>query len=157
MSILMEKDISCFDEEYLNNKKSNNYNLTTLSSEEDERGWENLISKVFEFECNIEKNLKNEEAYSPSRVFILKDGNKVIGTSAAWYRPIYGEEYGYLHMVAVDPDYRGMGLSYILVNEAIKFIKKEGRKKVILKTDEFRKTAINLYTNLGFRIIENRF
>ena len=149
MSILMEIELS--DYSYKEENQSN-YELSTIMTEKDEREWEVIISKVFDFECNIEKNLKNEEIYNPKRVFILRDGEKIVATASAWYRQIYGEEYGYLHMVAVDSDYRGKGLSYLVVNEAIKFMKNEGRKKVILKTDDFRKAAIKVYTNLGFKI-----
>lgn len=52
----MEKDISCLNTEYLKNNKNNKNYLSTLSSKEDERGWEKLVSKVFEFKCNIYKN-----------------------------------------------------------------------------------------------------
>ena len=150
MGILMELDILNYNQI---NKKSK-YIVTTLKSKKDEKDWEQLISSVFDFECNIDKNLKNEEAYSPERVFIIKVNNKVIATASAWYREIYGKENGYLHMVAVDEKYRGKGLSYLVVDAAIQFMIKENKKKIILKTDEFREAAIGLYNKIGFCIKE---
>ena len=129
------------------------YKITTICNEHDESNWEKLITKVFGFECDINRNLKNEDIYSPQRVFLLKKDNKVIATAAAWYREEFGVDAGYLHMVAVDENYRGKGLSKYVVNEAILYMIGEGRSKIILKTDNFRKVAIKLYSDLGFKQI----
>jgi hypothetical protein len=50
----------------------------------------------------------------------------VISTASASYRPMYAEEYGYLHLEAVEKDYREKELSYLLVYEVIIYIKKRG-------------------------------
>lgn len=152
MRLLMERELCSF--KTINRTIENNYLVTSLSTKEDEKEWERIISKVFDFECNIEKNLKNEPIFNKDRVFIIKDKNKIIATASAWYREEFGEDYGYLHMVAVDPDYRGKGLSSIVVNKAMEYMKNEGRKKVILKTDDYRIEAIGLYKSLGFNIRE---
>lgn len=127
-----------------------NCTLSSLKCEEDERQWEELISKSFDFECKIDKHLKCEEIYSPERVFILKCNNKVVATAAAWYREEFEKNAGYLHMVAVDTEYRGLGFSKLVVLKAIEYMKNEGRESVILKTDKFRVAAVNLYEKLGF-------
>ena len=113
-----------------------------------------MISEVFNFQCDIDKNLKNEGVYSRDRVFILKYKGKVIATATAWYRPEYGEKTGYLHMVAVDSKFRGRGLSKIVVIAAMLYMVSKGEKRVVLKTDSFRTEAICLYKKLGFTIIK---
>lgn len=130
------------------------YSLGVIESIEDEKQWENLISEVFNFQCDIDKNLKNEGVYSRDRVFILKYKGKVIATATAWYRPEYGEKTGYLHMVAVDSKFRGRGLSKIVVIAAMLYMVSKGEKRVVLKTDSFRTEAIGLYKKLGFTIIK---
>lgn len=130
------------------------YTLGTVESIEDEKQWEKLISEVFNFQCDIDKHLKNEGIYSRDRVFVLKYNNKIIATATAWYRPEYGERTGYLHMVAVDSKFRGKGLSKIVVMAAILYMIDEGKERVVLKTNSYRIAAIGLYKKLGFKIKE---
>lgn len=149
--IIMEKFLDGYSE---NLDIPEQYSLGTIESIEDEKQWEKLISEVFNFQCDIDKNLKNEGIYSRDRVFILKYKGKVIATATAWYRPEYGEETGYLHMVAVDSKFRGRGLSKIVVIAAMLYMVDKGEKRVVLKTDSFRIEAICLYKKLGFKIID---
>ncbi len=150
MKILMKLRLNEFE---IYKKNKCDFIVSNLQTEEDEKSWEKLISKVFSFQCNIEENLKNEEIYSPERVFIIKYRDRVIATASAWYREKYGVENGYLHMVAVDELYRGKGLSFLVVNKAIEYMKNEGRKNVVLLTDDFRENAIGLYKKIGFKEI----
>ena len=60
-----------------------------------------------------------------------------------------------LKRIFVVKENRGQGLSKILINELEKLGKAKGYKNALLETGKKQYEAINLYTNAGYRIIEN--
>jgi len=91
------------------------------------------------------------EALKNDRVIFLKAvvDKKIVGHVAL--DAVLDE--GEIHMVVINPDYRGKGIAKRLVKEAIKLA---NVKKIFLEVDETNEKAINLYKGLGFMPISKR-
>lgn len=78
--------------------------------------------------------------------FVCRDGMPVGTAGARLYK---GEPY--LHYIAVRPEARGCGLSYVLVAAVLARHAAYGRSGCYLTTDDFRLPAIKCYLNMGYR------
>lgn len=86
--------------------------------------------------------------------FVLKDKleNKVIGYIGFW--KILDEiEIG---NIAIDDEYRGQSLGYLLIEEVFDFAKKNKVKNIFLEVREGNKRAIKFYKNNGFLFLRKR-
>ena len=81
-------------------------------------------------------------------IFLAIDGSKVIGTAGLWKES--GLEYELIKM-GVDPQYRGRGISKLLLEECIGKARELGAVKIILFSNSQLTTALKLYENYGFR------
>lgn len=120
----------------------------------DEAAWEKIIEKSFgrNFEIGqFNRDMKSDPAFQPQRVLFVTHNDKPIATASAWFKPDYGQESGYVHMVGVLPEYQGNQLGYWISLAVLHRLAKEGRKKVYLQTDDFRLAAVKTYLKLGFR------
>lgn len=95
-----------------------------------------------------ESVMQNEENYREELCFFLS----VRGTPAATFTVICNEESGegYVHMVALKPEFRGMGLGNLMSRIAVAVLKKEGMTSAYLTTDDWRIPAIKTYLKAGF-------
>ncbi|MBN2893054.1 MAG: GNAT family N-acetyltransferase [Bacteroidales bacterium] len=84
------------------------------------------------------------------KLFLLIDSQnyKIIGTS--WLSNDHRRLY--LHHFAVKKEYQGQGLSHILVDESLKFVK-ELKLQVKLEVHQSNQKAINLYKKSGFKFL----
>lgn len=84
--------------------------------------------------------------------FIFDDSNgQAIGTAMAWYDSDFcGQLWGRVHWVAILPQYQGRGLAKPLLTSVLNRMA-EYHDKVVLGTQTFRRVAINLYLDLGFK------
>jgi GNAT superfamily N-acetyltransferase len=74
------------------------------------------------------------------------DGEKLIGVG----RTAHAEGWSALSRVFVHPQYRGKGVSKLIVNALLQGSLDAGVKKSVLQVDSRNTTAINLYNSLGF-------
>ena len=74
------------------------------------------------------------------------DGEELIGVG----RTAHAEGWSALSRVFVHPDYRGQGVSKLIVNSLLDVSLDSGIKKSVLQVDIKNQTAINLYLALGF-------
>lgn len=84
-------------------------------------------------------------------VVICYDGINPIGCASIKY---FDNETYEVKRVFIEKDYRGRGFSKRLMQELEKIAKEKGIKKLILETGEALVSAVNLYKNIGYRIIE---
>jgi ribosomal protein S18 acetylase RimI-like enzyme len=80
-------------------------------------------------------------------VFLAMHGDEVVGT--AGLLKSNEEEYELIKM-AVDPGYRGQGISKLLLEKCIDEARERKAEKVILFSNSQLQTAINLYKKYGF-------
>ena len=59
---------------------------------------------------------------------------------------------GYVHHLAVDPDYQKMGYGKMIMDELIEKFRKIGAHKIHLFIEKYNKDVVNFYQNLGWEI-----
>jgi GNAT superfamily N-acetyltransferase len=74
------------------------------------------------------------------------DGEKLIGVG----RTSHADGWSALSRVFVEPDYRGQGVSKLIVNALLSKSFEAGIKKSVLQVDSKNTVAISLYSSLGF-------
>jgi len=84
-------------------------------------------------------------------IFLAVDGSKIIGT--AGLAKENEEEYELVKM-AVDPAYRGRGISKILLDRCLEEAKKLKAKKIFLFSSSKLQTALRLYEQYGFQHVD---
>ena len=84
---------------------------------------------------------------------IMLIGNRVAGFIAAdteWKKK-NSEKIGEIHELSIRKEFWGKGLGHILLDEALKYLKNLGIKKVRLWVGEKNKSAIDFYKKHGFK------
>ena len=74
------------------------------------------------------------------------DGEKLIGVG----RTAHADGWSALSRIFIHPEYRGKGISKIIVNSLLNASFEAGVRKSVLQVDIKNETAINLYLSLGF-------
>ncbi len=121
--------------------------------EGDGAAWERIVAAAFEREVQtgeFEKSMKQHKAFRPERVLFVLCGDVPVATASAWDSPGWGPQTGQLHMVGTKPEHRGKHLGYWVSVAALHQFGKEGRRDVMLSTDDFRLPAIKTYLQMGF-------
>ena len=85
-------------------------------------------------------------------VFFLDHNGEHIGTVTAFYNA--EQNFGDMHMVGIQTDYRGRGLAKYLNFITLKHLFPKGVKYIVLTTDEWRKGAVKSYLSGGFLPVE---
>ena len=81
-------------------------------------------------------------------IFLAKEGDEIVGTAGLWKED--DEQYELVKM-AVDPAYRGKGISKLLLDKCLAEAKQLRAGRVILFSNSQLKTALKLYEQYGFR------
>ncbi len=81
------------------------------------------------------------------KIFTLFEFNKKIGNIP--------EESQYISNIAIYPEYRGMGLSKKLMELAEEQAVSKRLKFLVLDVEQQNNIAINLYTKIGYKIVED--
>ena len=81
-------------------------------------------------------------------IFLAKEDEKVIGSAGLWKENETDYE---LVKMTVDPDYRGKGISKILLDRCLEEAKKMHARTIFLYSNSQLKTALALYEKYGFR------
>jgi putative acetyltransferase len=84
-------------------------------------------------------------------IFLAMDEEKIIGTAGLWKES--ESEYELIKM-AVDTEYRGQGISKVLLDRCLEEAKDRKAKKVFLFSNSQLKTALKLYEKYGFSYVE---
>jgi GNAT superfamily N-acetyltransferase len=85
------------------------------------------------------------------KLFLALEADQVVGTAGIW--KINNEEYELVKM-AVDPDFRGKGISKQLLEKCLEEVRTLGGKKMLLFSNSQLKTALKLYEQYGFNYVE---
>lgn len=87
-----------------------------------------------------------------AETFVAVVDDKVVGF--AGYNPFEGGE-GMVHNNAVLPEYRGRGISPLLLYRVIEELKSLGAKRIRVHTAHVP-VAVHVYEKVGFKIVETR-
>ena len=88
---------------------------------------------------------------NPDTFLVAEYNGRVIGYVMAYLRP---DLEGHIMSIAVDPDYRGMGIGSTLLSEVIERLIKKGARYIGLEVRVSNLGAIALYERVGFRKIK---
>lgn len=84
-------------------------------------------------------------------IFLAMAGQEVIGTAGLWKESEHAYE---LVKMAVDEEYRGKGISKMLLEKCVEEAKRLGAHKVFLFSSTLLQTALKLYEKYGFQRVE---
>ena len=102
---------------------------------------------------NIEKELISELRETSNYVFFLiKKGEHYIGLANCFigFSTFYARKLLNIHDFAIDPEYRGLGYSKLLMDEIIKYSRENKFCKVTLEVRKDNPVAKKLYKSKGF-------
>jgi len=119
----------------------------------DDAHWERILSASFEtaFESgSFQRIMRDDFAFRAERVLFVCRDEEPLGTAAAYYRPHFGRETGYLHYVAISPAATGFGLGLQISLACMHQMVREGRTSAVLLTDDHRIPALKTYLKLGY-------
>jgi DNA-binding MarR family transcriptional regulator/ribosomal protein S18 acetylase RimI-like enzyme len=115
-----------------------------------ERGWdggfETLVTQIYhEYEA--------APAAPPKALWIAEQGREVAGS--VFVLPAAGESEGtaQLRMLYVEPAFRGRGIGKRLVDEAVRFSRASGYRRIILWTQDCLVSARRIYQGAGFELV----
>jgi mycothiol synthase len=97
----------------------------------------------------------NIGSFSRQDIVLTYDGDKAIGccwTGIICEEGIPSVRKGRIHMIGVDPAYRGKGIGRELMMAGLARLKNRGLKVAELTVDSENKTARALYESLGFKL-----
>jgi len=106
-------------------------------------GIEEISESAFANKMLTDKNV------NPANIFFLiSPAGEIAGTVTYQYTD--REDTGCIHMVAIEKSYRGRGLALPLNLYAVQRMLGDGKKKIVLTTDDWRIPAIRTYLHVGF-------
>jgi len=85
---------------------------------------------------------------NPNLFLIGKLDNKVIGVVSGGF----DGRRGYVHHLAVDPDYQKKGYGKMIMDDLIEKFRKIGVHKIHLFIEKYNKNVVEFYRNLGWEI-----
>lgn len=120
---------------------------------------ETLISNLFKQlggekeQINLKEVLEEENRIT---LAYCEANNEVIGiASMCTYKVISGKK-GWIEDVVVDERYRGQGIGRKLMEKLLAEGKKKDLTEILLFTEDYRIPAIQLYSDLGFKLKDSR-
>jgi mycothiol synthase len=120
----------------------------------DEAAWCRLINEAIGGDYTqqrLQEEIAAAPGFEPADLFFAASGEEPVGTAWARRAKEAPSSVGNLHMLAVAPEHRGLGLGRALVLSVLHRLGQMGLRRVLLNTDDFRLPAIKLYLELGFR------
>ena len=128
------------------------FSLRTFREGDEEAYVELMHQSGFDFWGEIQLNLVKNNALENGVFFLVEDSTGRLAATAMANKAKEGQDpsCGELGWVGAHPDFRGKRLSAIACSAVLARYRKEGYKKVILYTDDFRLPAIKTYLNAGF-------
>ena len=128
-------------------------------SDGDEASWARIETSVLEFDSEFAALMHFNENFMPyadelrRRCFFIETSDGVkIATATAWWQDIDGKRRPWLHWVAVDPQFQGLGLGKALISRALELmIELEGDVDIYLHTQTWSYKAIGIYKSNSFK------
>ena len=128
--------------------------VTKYKGEEDIPAWCEICSDGLIDPATAEERFYNEltklDGPDPLRdtYFIEKDGKKIATYTVV--PNMWSTGMGYIHMVAVKSEYRGLGLGSFIADDSLSKLIAMGKDKIFLLTGDKREAALSTYIKAGF-------
>ena len=130
------------------------FTVTKYKGEEDIPAWCEICSDGLIDPATAEQRFVNEliNIVGPDPLrdtyFIEKDGKKIATYTVV--PNMWSTGMGYIHMVAVKSEYRGLGLGSFIADDSLSKLIAMGKDKVFLLTGDKREAALSTYIKAGF-------
>ena len=110
----------------------------------------------------LKTNLNDENQMSKliesSHSFVCLDGSDIIGMAFLFASgnptDIFQEDWSYIRLVGVHPNYTGLGIARKLTLKCIEKARALNENVIALHTSEFMTAARHLYESMGFRMLK---
>lgn len=116
---------------------------------------QNQISALFKQLGGDKKQITLNELLDGENQISLaycSENNNIIGIAImCTYKVISGKK-GWIEDVVVNEAHRGRGIGRKLMNKLLEVGKEKALTEILLFTEDHRKSAIHLYSNLGFKV-----
>lgn len=130
----------------------------------DEKEWAEIETSVGEFDRSVDALDYFQKNYLPFKgelerrcFFIENESGKKVATLTVWWCYTGVRRDPWIHWVAVNPEYQGLGLGKALVFEGVRrLIAIEGDRYAYLHTQTWSYKAINIYRKAGFNITSEK-
>ena len=130
----------------------------------DEKSWAKIETSVLEFSDESDALVYFQKEYLPylpelSRrcLFVQNGESEKVATAMAWWNYTGIRRDPWLHWVAVNPEYQGLGLGKAIISEAIALMADiEGDRDFYLHTQTWSHKAIKIYEKAGFFITSEK-
>jgi ribosomal protein S18 acetylase RimI-like enzyme len=120
----------------------------------DEAAWLEIIRRSFGGEWPddaFQRHMLSEESFRPERLFFaVTAAGRPVAAAGALQKLPHGDRTGYLHMMAVLPEFRRRGLGTALLGQCLTYFREQGWRNAVLDTEVSRPEAISLYLANGF-------
>jgi GNAT superfamily N-acetyltransferase len=124
-----------------------------------ESDWARIETSVLEFDSEFAALLYYKENFMPyvgelrRRCLFVSDPNGAkVATATAWWFDVAGDRRPWMHWVAVNPRFQGLGIGKAVVSRAVRLmVELEGDVDLFLKTQTWSHRAVRVYTANGFQ------
>lgn len=100
-----------------------------------------------------EEQLKQEIVKPDTWMYVMIDGDNILGSTCCCYEMKNGIKMGKISRVSVDPVYQGKGIAHKLLEFVHGKAQKDGCNLMELSVGCIWESAISLYTSLGYKQI----
>jgi len=130
----------------------------------DETSWAKIEASVLEFDSEFAALMFFSENFIPYRddlykrcLFVENRNGEKVATTTAWWSYIEGERRPWLHWVAVDTRFQGLGLGKAVIAHATRLMTElEGDVDIYLKTQTWSYKAVGIYMSCGYEPTNER-
>jgi len=122
----------------------------------DEQAWADIINATDMGAdygiAKVRQTLTRRPRFDPAGLFLACDAGtgEPLATACAWWSLSCGCLRPTLHMVGAKPQAAGRGLGRVVCRAVLEFFARQGRREVVLTTDDHRLPALATYLRLGF-------
>jgi ribosomal protein S18 acetylase RimI-like enzyme len=120
----------------------------------DEAAWLDIIRRSYGGDWPddaFQRYMLSEESFRPERLFFaVTETGRPVAAAGALKKLLHGDRTGYLHMMAVLPEFRRRGLGTALLRRCLIYFREQGWRDAVLDTEVSRPEAIRLYLAGGF-------
>jgi len=115
----------------------------------DEVAWLDIIRRSYGGDWPddaFQRHMLSEESFRPERLFFaVTEAGRPVATAGALQKLPHGDRTGYMHMMAVLPEFRRRGLGTALLRRCLIYFREQGWRNAVLDTEVSRPEAIRLY------------
>ena len=111
-----------------------------------------LLQRAFEDPSWTPEKVRQTLVDAPDvkKIYVIDHDGRPVATASARLAPDRFPGSGYLHWVAVDPQYQGQRLGAIVSLAVLHEFARMGCQDAVLETDDHRLAAIKIYQEMGF-------